>query len=121
MDHGDVVASADGINVWIENQVETDDVALRVKGGRPRLVDDLLSLPGKPHLAGSGLFIDVQPITADQVPVLVEHLQSANRSLPVIVCSEPGGDHDGRWEIRAERIARRAAESQACSRLHQTP
>lgn len=103
-----VVANADGINVWIENQVETDDVALRVKVGRPRMVDDLLTLPGKAHLAGSGLFIDVQPITADQVPVLAEHLQSANRSLPVIVCSEPSGDHDGRWEIRAERIARRA-------------
>ena len=103
-----VVATEAGRHVWIENQVETDDVALRVKVGRPRMVDDLLSIPGKPHLAGSGLFIDVQPITADQVPVLIEHLQSASRSLPVIVCSEPGGEHDGRWQIRADRIARRA-------------
>lgn len=103
-----VVANEAGINVWIENQVETEDVALRVQVGRPRMVDDLLSLPGKPHLAGSGLFIDVQPITADQVRVLIDHLQSASRSLPVIVCSEPGGEHDGRWQIRAERIARRA-------------
>ncbi|AXH96005.1 hypothetical protein [Ornithinimicrobium avium] len=102
-----VVANEEGVSVWIENQVESDDVAQRVKVGRPRLVDDLLSLPGKPHLAGSGLFIDVQSITADQVPVLIEHLQSASRSLPVIVCSEPGGEHDGRWQIWAERIARR--------------
>lgn len=103
-----VVAMGAGINVWVENQVETEDVALRVKVGRPRMVDDLLTLPGKPHLAGSGLFIDVQPITADQVPVLIEHLQSTTRSLPVIVCSEPGGEHDGRWQIWAQRIARRA-------------
>lgn len=103
-----VGADEKAIHVWIENQVETDDVALRVKVGRPRMVDDLLSIPGKPHLAGSGLFIDVQLITADQVPVLIEHLQSASRSLPVIVCSEPGGEHDGRWQIRADRIARRA-------------
>ncbi|MFV0458288.1 MAG: hypothetical protein ACK5MT_05905 [Actinomycetales bacterium] len=103
-----VVAEGEVVNVWIENRVETDDVALHVQVGRPRLVDDLLTLPGKPQLAGSGLFIDVQPIVADQIPVLVEHLRSGSRSLPVIVCSEPGGEHDGRWQIRAERIARRA-------------
>lgn len=40
-----VVANEAGINVWIENQVETEDVALRVQVGRPRMVDDLLSLP----------------------------------------------------------------------------
>lgn len=102
-----VVADDEGINVWVENQIETDDVALHVKVGRPRMVDDLLTLPGKPHLAGSGLFIEVQPITADQVGVLIDHLQSASRSLPVIVCSEPGGEPDGQWQVRAERIARR--------------
>jgi hypothetical protein len=76
--------------------------------GRPRLVDDLLSIPGRPHLAGSGLFVDVQPIRADEVSALVELLQSPTRALPVIVCSEPGGDHDDRWTFWAERIARRA-------------
>lgn len=103
-----VVTDGDSVHVWVENRVETDDLSLRVQVGRPRLVDDLLAIPGKPHLGGSGLFIDVQPISAEFVPVLVEVLQSPTRALPVIVCSEPGGEHDERWTVWAERIARRA-------------
>ncbi|KAA1426849.1 hypothetical protein F0U47_12200 [Nocardioides antri] len=103
-----VVTDLSSVHVWVENRVETDDLSLRVQVGRPRLVDDLLSIPGRPHLAGSGLFTEVQPILADEVAALTELLQSPTRALPVIVCSEPGGDHDDRWTIWAERIARRA-------------
>ena len=105
-----VRALSDGasVRVWIENRVESDDVALRVKVGRPRLVDDLLTIPGKPHLDGSGLFVDVLPVPAEHISALIDNLRSPTRTLPVIVCSEPPGDHDQRWFVRAERIARRA-------------
>lgn len=102
------VTDGTSVHVWVENRVESDDLALRVQVGRPRMVDDLLAIPGKPHLAGSGLFTEIQQISAEFVPVLVELLESPTRALPVIVCTEPGGDHDGRWATWAERIARRA-------------
>lgn len=103
-----VVTDGSAIHVWVENRVESDDVSVRVTVGRPRMVDDLLTIVGKPHLAGSGLLTEVQPISAELVPVLVELLQSETRALPVIVCTEPAGDHDARWSSWAERIARRA-------------
>lgn len=102
------VTDGSSVQLWVEIRVESDDLSLRVKVGRPRLVDDLLTIPGKPHLGGSGLFIDVLPIQAPHISVLVDTLRSPNRMLPVIVCSEPGGAHDNRWTVWAERIARRA-------------
>jgi hypothetical protein len=103
-----VVSDETRVHVWVENRVETDDLSLRVKVGRPRLVDDLLSIPGKPRLGGSGLFVDVLPIPANGIDLLVENLRSPERTLPVIVCTEPEHDPDGRWRIWSERIARRA-------------
>ncbi|MCP3420319.1 hypothetical protein [Nocardioides pinisoli] len=102
------VTDGSSVQMWVETRVESDDLSLRVKVGRPRLVDDLLTIPGKPHLGGSPLFIDVLPVEADQMSVLVDTLRSPARTLPVIVCSEPAAGHDGMWRLRAERIARRA-------------
>lgn len=103
-----VVTDDQRTNVWVENRVESEDVTQRIRVGRPRIVDSLVAIDGSPQLGGSRLFTDVQPIPANGVSILVEHLQSPDRTLPVIVCSEPGGEHDGRWMERAEKIARRA-------------
>lgn len=103
-----VISNRETVRVWVENRVESDDLSLRVSVGRPRLVDDLLAIPGKPVLGGSELFTDTLTIPAEHVSALVEMLRSPKRKLPVIVCSEPGAESDGRWQIRAERIARRA-------------
>lgn len=102
-----VVSDANGVHTWVENSLETDDLARRVTVGRPRLVDDLLALPGTPKLGGSAVFTDVLAISAEEVPVLVEILRSPERTLPVIVFTE-GALATDRWADWAEKVARRA-------------
>lgn len=103
-----VVADGTAAHVWVENRVETNDLSLHVSVGRPRLVDELLALPGNPYIGGSSLPVEPISVSAEEVPVLVEILRSSTRRLPVIVCSEPGEPGDGRWLTRADRIGRRA-------------
>jgi len=103
-----VLASESAVHMWVENGMETDDLAQQVKVGRPRLVDHLLALPGKAFLGGSGVFTDVVSISAGEVPVLVDWLRDPTRTLPFIVFSEPSEPDEGRWLARAEKTARRA-------------
>ena len=103
-----VVASEGNVHFWVENGMETDDLAQRVKVGRPRLVDELLKLPGSHVLAASGVFTDILDIPAEGVPILVDQLRNPGRALPMIVFTEPTNPDGGRWLRLAERTARRA-------------
>lgn len=107
-----VVAVAGGTHVWVENQAESERlVGVRLAVGRPRIVDDLLAACPSARLGGSGLMVEPQPIPSGAVPILVEHLQSPDRTLPVIVVSQPNNDDGdpGAWLRRASRIARRVS------------
>ncbi|MER7080758.1 hypothetical protein SAMN02982929_00519 [Saccharopolyspora kobensis] len=101
-----VVATGGEVHTWVENGMETDDITARVAVGRPRVVDALLSLPGRHRLGGSGVFTDVAPIDANAVHVLVEQLRNPERQLPVIVVTE--AHNSDRWQRWAERVATRA-------------
>lgn len=103
-----VVSDEDGVHTWVDNEMETDDPTLRVKVGRPRVVDDLLSLPGRHHLGGSGVFVAVVAVASNEVSALVEVLRDERRTLPVIVFTEPLGTAGIAWQDLAERVARRA-------------
>jgi hypothetical protein len=104
-----VVEQPEMVHVLVENQMESDDLTLRVSVGRPRFVDDLLSIPGQPVLGGSAVFAGAQSIPAKGISILTDILTSPGRTLPVIVCSEPGGDHDDQWLSWTNRIATRVA------------
>ena len=103
-----VAASADRVYSWVELSMETDDLTQRVKVGRPRLVDELLRLPGQHMLGASLVYTDVLDVPVDGVPILISQLRNPKRSLPMLVFSEPGDPDDGRWLRIAERTARRA-------------
>ncbi|MFT4229444.1 MAG: hypothetical protein QM602_04065 [Microbacterium sp.] len=103
-----VLSSDSAAHVWVENQVEADRlIGVRLSVGRPRVVDDLLGASPVADLGGSRLQIEPLSIPADGVPILVEHLRSEDRTLPVIVASQPNNDDGGAWRRRANRIARR--------------
>lgn len=87
--------------------MESDDLTLRVSVGRPKVVHELLELAGKPVLGSSALLTAPLAIPSAGVGVLTDILGATGRRLPVIVCSEPGGNHDGSWQIWANRIATR--------------
>lgn len=105
------VAVADEVaHVWVENQVESERlVGVRLSVGRPRIVDDLLAVSPNAQLGGSRVQVEPVSIPADGVPILVEHLRSEHRTLPMIVVSQPNSDDNGAWKVRAERIARRVS------------
>lgn len=104
-----VAVSDDGAHTWIDNAVESDDATLRVAVGRPRLVDDLLDLPGRHMIGGSAVLRSVLPVSAAEVPVIVEVLQDPARTLPYIVFSAPVDPGDGAWLRKAEQTATRTA------------
>lgn len=105
------VAVADEVaHVWVENQVESERlVGVRLSVGRPRIIDDLLGMSPKAHLGGSRVQVEPVSIPSDGVPILVEHLRSEHRTLPMIVVSQPNAEDNGAWQKRAQRIARRVS------------
>lgn len=103
-----VVATSDRIHVWVETQMESDDVTQRVKVGRPRLVSDLLAIGGKPALGGSALLTDVLELNGDGAQVLIEALQDPSRTLPFIVFSAPRVHEVETWRRYAQRVATRS-------------
>jgi len=115
-----VVAAEGDVHYWIENGMETDDLARRVKVGRPRLVYELLKLPGSHRLASSGVFTDVLDIPVEGVPILVDQLRNPSRALPMIVFTEPTDADGGRWLRLAERTARRAGGVATVVTIHQS-
>lgn len=103
-----VVSNGAGIHTLVENHMESDDFTLRVSVGRPKVVHELLELATKPVLGTSALLTEPQAIPAYGIEILTELLAAPGRTLPVIVCSEPGGNHDGAWLTWANRIASRS-------------
>lgn len=102
-----VIADEHAVQTLVENRVESEDLALRVAVGRPRIVHDMLRVATRPCLGGSGLRTEVLEIRAAEISVLMEHLASPDRTLPVIVCSEPGSASDDAWNRTAHKIAAR--------------
>ena len=95
------------VHVLVENGMDSDDVALRIALGRPRIVGDLLRMASKPVLGASALLDAPLSLPAVGVGLLTEILEDPNRTLPIIVCSEPDGANDGEWLETAKRIATR--------------
>lgn len=103
-----IVADSSAVHVLVENRMESDDFTLRVSVGRPKVVHELLQCSGKPVLGASALVTGPQAIPAAGIDILTELLAAPGRTLPVIVCTEPGGSHDGTWLSWADRIASRS-------------
>ncbi|PWD94500.1 hypothetical protein DEJ38_08760 [Kocuria rosea] len=102
-----IVADGELVHVLIENRMESDDLTRRVSVGRPRVVHDLLGAAGKPCLGGNSLLTEPLSVPGAGIEVLTDLLADPNRTLPVIVCSEPGGYHDGSWLRSVNKIASR--------------
>lgn len=103
-----VVSDQRGTHTLVENSMESDDFTLRVSVGRPKVVHELLDAASKPALGTSALLTEPQAIPAAGISVLTDILAAPGRSLPVIVCSEPGGNHDESWLTWANKIATRS-------------
>ena len=104
-----VVRDQHGHHTLVENSMESDDLTRRVSVGRPRVVHELLNAANKPVLGTSALLTEPQPIPAAGINVLTDTLAAPGRTLPVIVCSEPGGNHhDEAWLTWANKIATRS-------------
>lgn len=103
-----IVRDGDEIHSLVENRIESADVTRRVSIGRPKFVHDLLVAADKPRLGDSALLTAPQDIPAHGIDILTQILANPDRSVPVVVCSEPFGHHDGSWRTVAARIASRA-------------
>ena len=103
-----IVADHAGVHTLVENGVQSDDLTLRVSVGRPRIVHDLLEACERPSLGSSAILAGPQAIPAEGTGILTDILADPSRTLPVIVCSEPGGNHNGSWLVTASKIASRA-------------
>lgn len=103
-----VVAGDDAVHALVELAMSSDDLALRVAVGRPRIVHELLEAAGRPALGGSGVLIEPLALPAVGIKVLTEMLANPTRSLPIIVCAEPNSGDGGAWLRVARMIAARA-------------
>lgn len=103
------VGDDERVDVVVENRVETSDPTRQPPIERPRVVDDLLAIPGAPSLGTSRLLSSPEAIPAIGVPLLVDKvLRSSGRRLPAIVCTQPNHDDEDAWLTRARLIAERA-------------
>ena len=103
-----VVLDDSGLHSLVENRMESDDLALRVSVGRPRVVREMLQAAVMPKTGPSRLLLEPQAVPAEGIDILTDLLADPARTLPIIVCSEPGGDHDGSWLKWAKKIASRS-------------
>lgn len=99
--------SENSISLLVENGMESEDLSLRVKVGRPRIVDSLLRLFEKPHLDGSVILTEPIQIPANGIDILVDLLEDPSRTLPIIVCTQPNREDNDRWKYQAKRISNR--------------
>lgn len=102
-----VLRSAESISILIENGMESEDLAKRIKVGRPGIVHDLLGVFNKPYLGGSGINTGPLEIPENGISILVDLLNDTSRTLPVIVCTSPNKDPNRYWISRANQIAKR--------------
>ncbi|MCT2183301.1 hypothetical protein M3G00_10190 [Brevibacterium casei] len=103
-----MVADDHAVHTLVELSMSSDDLARRVSVGRPRIVHDLLTAVEKPRLGGSGVLTEPLLLPANGISILTEMLALVSRSLPIIVCAEPNGNHDQSWQQIARSIAARA-------------
>lgn len=102
------LAFADGkVHAWIDNTLESETIAAPVSVGRPRVVDDLLTIGEKPQLGASRILSEPEDIPSVAISVLQEVLVDPARGLPVVVvtCPRSGFDDDG--SFRAKNLAKR--------------
>lgn len=92
---------------WVDNHFETTDTYARVTVGAPRLVDDLLRLPGAHRLGASRLSVGPVAVSASEVSAFAASLRDGDRQLPVVVFTEPPGAVNDNWLRRAAKCARR--------------
>ncbi|SIN73676.1 hypothetical protein [Agromyces cerinus] len=102
-----VVADDTGMHTLVENHMQSDDLTQRVTVGRPWVVHELLTVSKKPSLGSLTLLTEPLSIPANGMDILVDLLADTNRVLPVIVCTQPGGERGDEWLWNAEKIARR--------------
>lgn len=94
-------------HVWIETQLESDDLTRSVRIGSPRLIHSLLGRPGFHVLEGSVVSDEVNDYDVSKVTLLVETLRNPKRALPYIVFTEP--EHSQfPWRSIAKTVARRS-------------
>jgi len=103
-----VVADSSGVHTLVEEGLETDDPAQRIKLGRPRVVDELLRGPGRHILGSTAVLTEPLEVGADEAGALAAILRSPERTLPYIAFTEPTGT-PGRWREIAARTAHRSA------------
>lgn len=103
-----VVADDEGVHTLVELSMLSDDLARRVSVGRPKIVHELLEVAEKPRIGGNGVLIEPLALPVNGIAVLTEMLANPDRTLPIIVCAEPNGSHDGEWLRTAGSIAARA-------------
>ncbi|WEG08627.1 hypothetical protein PU630_15485 [Microbacterium horticulturae] len=115
-----VVADEDGVHTLVELSMSSDDLARRVSVGRPKIVRDLLGAVERPYLGGSGVPTEPLSVPAAGIAILTEMLAKPARTLPIIVCAEPNGEHDGSWLRVAGAIAARAEGIAAVVTLDRT-
>lgn len=113
-----VLATEDGIHTLVELGMEADDPTKRVAVGRPRLVDELLAFAEEPALGGSAIASSVLDVDAAGVGQLIDHLRDPERTLPVIVFTEPTGRETHNWRDLAERTFTRARAVTAVVRMN---
>jgi len=103
-----VIAEDDTAHLLVDLSMSSDDLARRVAVGRPKVVHELLGATAKPRLGGSRVLQGPLALPAPGVAVLTELLENPNRSLPIIVCTEPLATGDDEWLRDAASIAARA-------------
>lgn len=103
-----IVADHEGVHTLVELSMSSDDLARRVSVGRPKIVHELLEAAEKPHIGGSRLLTESLALPANGIAILTDMLANPNRTLPIIVCAEPNGNHDEAWLRTAGSIAARA-------------
>ncbi|GAA4913723.1 hypothetical protein LX16_2189 [Stackebrandtia albiflava] len=102
-----VVADEDRLHTLVETGMESDDFTQRASVGRPRVVHDLLVAAAKPTPGRGRLLTAPEPVPAEGIDIVIDLLADPDRTLPVIVGSEPWGVHDGSWLKWARDIASR--------------
>ena len=102
-----VVAEDGQTHCLVELDMSSDDLAQRVKVGRPRVVRELLTVGANPRLGRSRIVNNLAPIPANGTSILTDLLADPARTLPVVVCAEPSGVHGNGWIAAADAIATR--------------
>lgn len=97
------------LNSLVELRMESEDLSNYVSVSRPAIVHELLEVASKPTVDSTVLLDRPIPIPANGIDILTGLLADENRSIPIIVCSEPGAgqSYEGQWLSLASKIARR--------------